>query len=270
MAAVAAVKAASVRQGDVLRVTAKAPAESARLLERSIRLFPQPNGERLGLMPVPADQKPGTYRLEILDGQNTVVRRNQVTVRNAHFLKQNVRLKPEIETLKPAPGEVETAAALRKTVSDVRYWREPFAVPVRGCMSSPFGVQRYYNGKAGGNYHSGLDLPAKEGDPVHTMADGVVRLVRPFNVHGNTVGVDHGQGLVSMYLHLSKFAVAEGAAVKKGDVVGYAGSTGRSTAPHVHWSVFANGVSTNPLQWAAVKPCGGKKPLKRRKSAGGE
>jgi murein DD-endopeptidase MepM/ murein hydrolase activator NlpD len=73
------------------------------------------------------------------------------------------------------------------------------------------------------------------------------------------VGIDHGQGLESMYLHLSRFAVAEGAAVKKGDVIGYSGSTGRSNAPHLHWSLYANGVPVNPLQWVGLKAC----PAKR-------
>jgi murein DD-endopeptidase MepM/ murein hydrolase activator NlpD len=86
---------------------------------------------------------------------------------------------------------------------------------------------------------------------VRAIAGGVVRLVREFNIHGNTVGIDHGQGLSSIYLHLSKFAVAEGDAVTKGEVIGYIGSTGRSTGPHLHWSLYANGVPVNPARWVA-------------------
>jgi murein DD-endopeptidase MepM/ murein hydrolase activator NlpD len=91
---------------------------------------------------------------------------------------------------------------------------------------------------------------------VRAVADGVVKLVKTYNIHGGTVGVDHGQGLESMYLHLSRFAVAEGAAVHKGDVIGYSGSTGRSNAPHLHWSLYANGVPVNPLQWVRLGACG--------------
>jgi murein DD-endopeptidase MepM/ murein hydrolase activator NlpD len=76
-----------------------------------------------------------------------------------------------------------------------------------------------------------------------------------FQLHGGTVGVDHGQGLVSIYLHMSGFAVKEGQAVRQGDVIGYIGSTGRSTAPHLHWSLYANGVAVSPLQWVKLKPC---------------
>ena len=237
-------------------MSATAPAVSARVLTRTIRLFPQAGGGVLGLMPLAADQQPGRFRLEILDAKGAVLDSTDITVRDAHFPAQNVKLAPDVEALRPAPGELETVAAFRNNVSDARHWEEPFARPVAGCMSSPFGVNRLYNGKPTGNYHSGIDQRSPAGTPIHALAGGVVRLVRPYNLHGNVVGVDHGQGLESIYLHMSKFAVAEGASVRKGDVLGYVGSTGRSTGPHLHWSVYANGVSVNPLQWITVKPCG--------------
>jgi murein DD-endopeptidase MepM/ murein hydrolase activator NlpD len=76
-----------------------------------------------------------------------------------------------------------------------------------------------------------------------------VKIVRQWNLHGHTVGIDHGQGLESMYQHLSRFAVTDGATVKKGDLIGYSGSKGRSNAPHLHWTLYANGVAVNPLEW---------------------
>ena len=79
--------------------------------------------------------------------------------------------------------------------------------------------------------------------------------MRQFNIHGGTVAIDHGQGVGSLYLHLSRFAAREGARVAQGDVIGYAGSTGRSSAPHLHWSLYVNGVPVNPRQWLALKPC---------------
>jgi murein DD-endopeptidase MepM/ murein hydrolase activator NlpD len=250
------VEPATVRQGGVIRVSAAAPAVSARMLNRTIRLFPQPGGPNLGLMPVAADQQPGPFRLEILGPNSAILSSAEITVRDAHFPEQNVRLAPNVEALRPAPGELEAVAAFRENVSDVRFWQEPFERPVNGCMSSPFGVKRLYNGKATGNFHGGIDQRSPAGAPIHAMAGGVVRLVRAYNLNGNVVGVDHGQGLESIYLHMSKFAVAEGAEVRKGDVLGYVGSTGRSTGPHLHWSVYANGVSVNPRQWIEVKPCG--------------
>ncbi len=154
---------------------------------------------------------------------------------------------------------METVAAFRENLSEKRLWAEPLALPVAGCMSSPFGVQRLYNGKASGSYHGGVDQRSPAGRPVRAVADGVVKIVRAWNIHGGTVGIDHGQGLQSIYLHMSKFAATEGAVVKKGDVIGYVGSTGRSTAPHLHWSLYANGVPVNPRQWVPLKACAARK-----------
>jgi len=244
----------TIQQGGTLRIRASGPAITARINDRSVRLFPQDNGS-LGLMPVPADQKPGEYRLDLLDKDGTSVESVSIHVLDAHFRKQNVVIEQSIAELKPSPGETETANAFRTAVSETRYWSEPLALPVRGCMTSPFGVQRYLNGKPTGNFHGGLDQRSPAGTPVQAVDGGIVKIVRDWNLHGRTVGIDHGQGLESMYLHMSKLAVAEGATVKKGDVVGYVGSTGRSTAPHLHWSLYVNGVPVNPRDWVQATPC---------------
>jgi murein DD-endopeptidase MepM/ murein hydrolase activator NlpD len=234
--------------------------------ECTIRLFPQKDGGTLGLMPIPADQKPGSYKLDLLDDNSAVLSSSEVTVIDAHFRKQNVLIEQNAAELKPSPGESETVISFRRIVSDVRYWSEPLTMPVRGCMTSPYGVPRYLNGKPTGNIHAGLDQRAPAGTPVRAVADGVVKIVREWNLHGHTVGIDHGQGLESMYQHLSRFAVAEGATVNQGDVIGYSGSTGRSNAPHLHWTLYVNGVAVNPLEWVGVASCyaGAKKSSPKR------
>lgn len=238
-----------------MRIRGPASALTARMNDRKIRLFPEIAGGALGLMPVPADQKPGEYKVELLDQNDSAVATATVRVVDAHFRRQNVVIDRGIAALRPSPGESETSAAFRKTVSEVRYWSEPLLVPVRGCMTSPFGVRRFLNGKATGDFHGGLDQRSPAGTPVHAVEGGVVKIVRDWNLHGRTVGVDHGQGLESMYLHLSRFAVTEGAMVNKGDVIGYVGSTGRSTAPHLHWTLYVNAVPVNPLDWVRVSAC---------------
>ena len=75
-----------------------------------------------------------------------------------------------------------------------------------------------------------------------------------FRLHGGTIGIDHGQGVVSTYLHMSKLALSEGTVVKKGDVVGYVGATGFATGPHLHWGLYVNGVPVNPSQWIPNVP----------------
>ena len=232
--------------------------------DRTIRMFPQ-HGGSFGLMPVPVAQKPGNFTLELFDKGGTAVASVAVQVINAHFPKQNVVIARSLTELKPSPGETETVTTFMNAVSEVRYWAEPLVLPVRGCMTSPFGVQRYMNGKPTGSFHGGLDQRSPAGTPVHAVSGGVVKIVREWNLHGRTVGIDHGQGLESIYLHMSKIAVNEGVTVKAGDVIGYVGSTGRSTAPHLHWSLYVNAVPVNPLDWVKVAPCSAaKKPTKKQ------
>jgi murein DD-endopeptidase MepM/ murein hydrolase activator NlpD len=251
--------AATIRakQGDAVRVIAAAPAAQARFGNRTIRLFPQSDGSGMGLMPISANHAPGTFPLQYLDASGKVIRSDSLVVANARFPSQNVVLRREIAELAPAPGDREAMDAFRSIVTEQRFWAEPFESPLPGCMVSRFGVKRYINGKPTGSYHGGIDQRGAEGSPIHAIAAGTVRLVRAFSVSGNTVGVDHGQGLLSLYLHMSKFQVQDGAHVQKGDVLGYVGSTGRSTAPHLHWSVMANGLGVNPAQWIVLEPCSG-------------
>lgn len=244
----------TIPQGATLRIRGTGSAVKARMDDRTIRLFPQTGGW-LGLMPVPANQKPGEYKVDLLDKEGVSVSSIPVRVLDAHFPRQNVIIGESLAELKPSPGETETTNDFRNAISETRYWSEPLSAPVHGCMTSPFGVQRYMNGKPTGSFHGGLDQRSPAGTPVHAVDGGIVKIVREWNLHGRTVGIDHGQGLESMYLHMSKVAVTEGAAVKKGDVVGYVGSTGRSTAPHLHWSLYVNGVTVNPRDWVQTEPC---------------
>lgn len=254
------------RQGTVLQVRAHRDATSARMHGRTVPLFPQADGTVLGLMPVPVLEKPGVYALEWLSPGGSVLHTQKLTVLDAKYPRQNIQVTPSISSIQPSPGEREAVNAFKAIVSETRHWQEPLAHPVPGCMTSLFGVQRYHNGKPTGNFHGGIDQRSAAGRPIHTVAAGVVRLTGMFNLHGGTVGVDHGQGLSSMYLHMSKLAVADGAAVKKGEVIGYVGSTGRSTAPHLHWSLYAHGAPVNPNQWMAFSPCasGAKKPSRKK------
>ncbi|MBI5085575.1 MAG: M23 family metallopeptidase [Acidobacteria bacterium] len=251
-----------VRQGDVIRVAG--PGEKARMNGRTVRLFEQTDGSRLGLMAVPATEKPGEYTLQVMDGGGNVVRSESVVVKDARFRKQNVVIGKETAALAPSEEETRLVRAFLAAETERRYWAEPLKLPLPGCMISPYGVERLHNGKPTGNVHGGWDQRGAKGTAVRAVAAGVVRIAKMFELRGGTVGIDHGQGLETMYLHMSGFAVAEGAEVKQGDVVGYVGSTGRSTGPHLHWSVFANGVAVNPAQWVrvgacAAAPAGGKK-----------
>ncbi len=253
---------ANPKQGETIRITCAADVLSARMDGKEIRLFAQQGGTRFGLMPVKADQRPRRYRVEFLDRSGSVLQSRDVIVQDAHFPSQNIVLGKALTELKPSPDEMETVAKFRDTVTPERRWSEPLIAPVPGCITSMYGVRRLHNGKPTGSFHTGLDQRTPAGEPVRAIAGGTVRLAAHFNLHGNTVGVDHGQGLESIYLHMSRLAVKDGDVVRQGDMLGYAGSTGRSTAPHLHWNLFANGVAVNPLQWVKLAQC--PKPAPKR------
>ncbi len=126
----------------------------------------------------------------------------------------------------------------------------PSIWPVAGWLSSPFGVRRDpFSGST--DFHPGLDISADHGVPVHAPADGLVTSAAPNGNYGNLVVVEHGYGITTRYGHLSRFAVSPGDAVSRGDVIGFVGSTGRSTSPHLHYEILLNGQLTNPLKLLA-------------------
>jgi murein DD-endopeptidase MepM/ murein hydrolase activator NlpD len=240
-----------VRQGEVARVAVApgAKAVSARLLETTVPLFPEADGVRRGLIPVGVQAEPGPAAIEILDTHGTVIESAEIEIVDARFTRQNIRVTGAVSSLKPAPGEMETIRSLRAAVTGVRYWSEPFTPPTADCMNSPFGVLRFHNGKFTGNFHRGVDLRSRAGEAVRAATPGVVRIARMYQLHGGTVGLDHGQGVTSIYIHLSKIEATEGQLVQAGDIVGRVGATGFATGPHLHWGLYVHGEAVNPLQW---------------------
>lgn len=252
------------RQGTLLIVKSDT-ADRARLLEKTITLFPPSNAAaspaKLGLMPVPTLTKPGEYKIEFLDKAGAVIHAESVKVVDAHYTKQNISIEKAVAELKPSPGEQEKVGAFREAVTPQRDWEWPLKIklPIPGCMTSPFGSQRLQNGKLTGDFHAGLDQRGAAGTPIKSIAAGTVKVAQEFNLRGGTVGVDHGQGLASIYMHMSKVVAVEGTHVEQGAVLGYVGSTGRSTGPHLHWTLYAQGIPVNPRQWVIVSPCPPKK-----------
>ncbi|HEY4951360.1 MAG TPA: peptidoglycan DD-metalloendopeptidase family protein [Candidatus Acidoferrales bacterium] len=253
------VKPAAISLGQTVRLSCQVPATKAKLNDRTVRLFPQSNGGSQGLMPIAVADPPGAYEIEFLAENGTTLASAKLTIRPTKFPTQNVVLAPQIEALHSTTEDIQTLTEFRNTVSDVKYWEDPLTAPVPGCVLSPFGVKRLHNGKPTGEIHSGIDQRSPAGRPVRAVAAGTVKIAQPFAVLGGTVALDHGQGLETMYLHMSKLLVAPGAQVKKGEVIGYVGATGRANGPHLHWVVDVNGVPVNPQQWVALKSCGAEK-----------
>ena len=156
---------------------------------------------------------------------------------------------PSAEFERLRPPELAQIKSARATDHEVDGWRQHLIWPATGRISTLFGSQRIYKGGEKGAYHSGIDIAVPTGTPVRAPADGVVILAsdHPFTLEGNLLMVDHGMGLNSAFLHLSKIEVAVGDHVRQGQVIALSGATGRATGPHLHWSLMWRGARIDPL-----------------------
>ncbi len=141
-------------------------------------------------------------------------------------------------------------AAHRKSISTPRLWNKTFAYPRPMVFTSPFAQARLYKKDDVVNYHYGLDLAGKMGDPIYATNDGVVEVAGFYPIRGGLSGINHGAGVVSLYFHQSQILVKVGQVVKKGQLIGKVGNTGFSTAPHLHWEMRVRAEATDPKQWA--------------------
>jgi murein DD-endopeptidase MepM/ murein hydrolase activator NlpD len=204
------------------------------------------------LLPTTPLDKPGIWPLEVKAGEE--VKKLTVKVANRSFPTQRINLPPGKAGATATPKERAAVKAFKALVTPQKFWNGAFIKPNRGRISSVFGVRRYYNGKfAKDYYHRGVDYAGGSGSPVVAPAAGKVALVGQevagFRVHGNVVGVDHGQGVVSIFMHLKTIKVKEGDFVQPGDMIGTVGSTGASTGPHLHWGLYVQGQSIDPASW---------------------
>jgi murein DD-endopeptidase MepM/ murein hydrolase activator NlpD len=155
---------------------------------------------------------------------------------------------PSPEYARIREAELARIGAARRQGSDSMGWSQNFAWPARGRLSGAFGAQRIYRGGVPAAYHSGTDIAAGSGAMVAAPADGVVVLAPPpgFSLEGNLVILDHGMGLSSAFLHLSRASVRAGDRVRQGQEIGRVGATGRATGPHLHWTIMWNGARLDP------------------------
>ncbi len=168
------------------------------------------------------------------------------------YPKIEVKLSVESKFTEPSPEQqkqIQESQEVKKDflsrVTPEREWSGAFAAPANAAISDVFGSQRIFNGKTS-SPHLGLDFRVPSGTPVEAMNGGTVLLARPLYFEGNFVVIDHGQGLLTLYLHLSELKVKEGDEVKRGQVIGLSGGTGRATGPHLHVAVRWQGTYLDP------------------------
>jgi len=194
--------------------------------------------------------EPGTYPLALTVDGTALTR--EVTIAKKKYPVQRLTLPEDMVVLSPE-NEARAERDQRKMaaiwpVDSLRVWSGRFIDPLPGrSIGTPFGVRRIIN-NIPKNPHSGVDITADEGEPVKAPNDGVVILVDDQFYSGNSVVLDHGQGIYTMFFHLSKATVKYGQAVRKGDVIALVGSTGRATGAHLHWGVRVQGAKVDPLE----------------------
>ena len=200
------------------------------------------------LLGIPLDTFPGEVSLIIQRGNQS----SQVSLQIEHkrYPEQRLTIKDQ-RKVEPNPEDQARIAREQKITTDIKKkFSSPmpdtaFRLPAQGPLSSRFGLRRFFNGQAR-NPHAGLDVAVGSGAPVVAPADGFVVNTGDYFFNGNTVFVDHGQGLVTAYMHLSRIDVHAGQALKKGEVLGAVGATGRVTGPHMHWAVILNNTPVDP------------------------
>lgn len=208
------------------------------------------------LLAVPALLKPGRYEVSVvgLTGGGVAPASTTVTVHDAKFPIQRMTLPRDKDNFNASPGEKEAMARAKKTVSDEQLWQGRFKSPVPGAgLSSRFGRRRIVNGKLIPDYfHSGLDFRGARGTPIHATARGKVIVAKTgWRLHGNTTVLDHGHGILSIYIHQTSLDVKVGDVVEAGQKIGTIGSTGRASGPHLHFCIYVNGTAANPEDWLA-------------------
>ena len=212
-----------------------------------------------GLVGIDLETKPGRYVVHFTgrDAEGkAVTAEHPMTVAPKTFATRTLTVDPQFvtpprEALARIQKESEKVRAIFEAVSPERYWAGPFVLPVPGRSISAFGKRSVYNGQPR-SPHSGTDFAGATGTPIKAPNAGNVALAANLFYSGNTIILDHGQGLYSYFGHMSAFSAREGDTVAAGDVVGKVGATGLVTGPHLHWSVRLAGTRVDPLSLVDV------------------
>ncbi|TEU20904.1 MAG: M23 family metallopeptidase [Gammaproteobacteria bacterium] len=202
------------------------------------------------LVGIPLMEKLGKKTIKVQDFSTRLF---DFEVTEQSYTEQHITLKgkkkkyvnPNLAHMDRIKSERPVLSSARKIFSDNVLSNGLFTRPVDGVTTSPFGLKRFYNGEAR-RPHTGLDYAGDTGTPIKAPADGKVILAGEFFFNGNAIFLDHGQGLISVYIHMNKRLAKQGQLIKQGDVIGTIGQTGRATGPHLHWGIYLNQTVVNP------------------------
>ncbi|WP_457743370.1 peptidoglycan metallopeptidase Pgp3 [Sulfurimonas sp.] len=225
--------------------------------KKKFKIFKNPSNKKkyYCLVPVSYYDTAGSKKLKVeyLNVAKRLEKDFFIKVVNAKYKQEKIKVSskkvnpraPKVK--KRISQEYKIAMKIYNNVTNANYMKQKFILPLESNITSAFGTARVYNGSLKG-YHSGTDFRAKMGTPIKVANDGKVALVKKRFYSGGTVLIDHGEGIYSCYFHMSKFYVKKGDFVKRGQVLGLSGKSGRVTGPHLHFSARISGVQVDPLQ----------------------
>lgn len=207
-----------------------------------------------GMIATNPNQKVGKTKIILGDDSKKLSDTLDLEIKRVNFGVQNVKLSKSVYNLKATEDENLKIEKALSTKSEIAFFEKPpYESPTSGPIGAKYGVRRYNNGKDTHEFHKGIDIKAPMGQPIKSIQPGKVLVAEQFNLNGGTVIVDHGRGMVSAYLHMSKIDVKPGQIVDKRQVLGKVGSTGHSSGPHLHWGLYINRTPVDPMQqW--IKP----------------
>jgi murein DD-endopeptidase MepM/ murein hydrolase activator NlpD len=217
------------------------------------RVMVAPDGEEkhtwvaIAGIPLEAEAGQGELKVKNGDGVQTVAfaikdkeyEAQYITIKNKRKVNP---YKNDLERIKKEKQEIVVALA---TWTDSNQLPGEFQIPVKGRLTSPFGLRRFFNQQPR-KPHSGIDIAAPEGTPIVAPMDATVLTTGDYFFNGNTVFLDHGNGLITMYCHMSRIDVKEGQRIARGEAIGAVGKTGRVTGAHLHWGVSLNDARVDP------------------------
>lgn len=230
---------------------AEAPRPIVEFGER--RVLVARHGDRwMAAIGIPLDTPAGEASVRVNTARDVTFEVNEHAYREQRLtVKNQSHVTPDEKQLERIGRERKVIDAALTNWHDIAVESVALAAPVEGRRSSSFGLRRFFNDQPR-SPHKGMDIAASEGTAIATPQDGTVTATGDFFFNGNTVIIDHGQGLVTMYCHLSEIGVEEGVSVGTGDTIGAVGSTGRVTGPHLHFGTYLNGTAVDPALLLSV------------------
>lgn len=228
--------------------TVETPAPEVLFQDKRVLVLEKEN-KWIAVVGIPLTNKAGPHKIQIKSGDTNT--EHSFNIVDKDYPAQYITIKNK-RMVNPNPDDLKRISSERPAINKaLNTWTEQtvqgisFSLPVVGRLSSPFGLKRFFNNQPK-NPHSGLDIAAPTGTSISAPAPGLVINTGNYYYNGNTVFLDHGQGLVTGYFHMSKISVKAGQLVGQGTKLGEVGETGRVTGPHLHWNVYLNKTKVDP------------------------